>query len=292
MSQETFYQWKPSDWQNDVGIPFSIRQAACYPSLTTLQCDDGREISLLNHIHSHPSINLLRNNPGAIVEAIDEFARKQDFLMTIGPAKRQIVTEIMASTDPKPKIFLEFGAYVGYSAIALASALRDLHPNAPPGSIRYLTFDNMPYWAAITSSLIELAGLKDIVEVVVGNVEDSLRRLHSKGKLAAASVDMILVDHYEKFYVPDLQVCEELGLLRNGSVVLADNVLRPGAPEYLDYVKAGKALKSKEELEYVTRSVDSIMPNGWKVCHQDIKNTCDSVCYKYEAYCSSRIFWR
>lgn len=185
--------------------------------------------------------------------------------MTIGPAKRTLIAEIMSSTNPKPKIFLEFGSYVGYSALALGSALRDLHPNAKPGEIKYYTFENMPYWAAITSSLVELAGLKDIVEVVVGDAAEGLKRLNAEGKLPKGSVDMMLLDHWERFYVPDLQVCEDLSILREGTVIFADNVLAPGAPDYLKYVQVGKAAKSKEELRYATKGIDSIMPNGWKV---------------------------
>jgi catechol O-methyltransferase len=123
----------------------------------------------------------------------------------------------------------------------------------------------MPYWAAITSSFIELAGLKDIVEVVVGDASTSLKRLHAEGKLHSGSVDMVLLDHWEKFYVSDLQVCEELGILRAGTTILADNVLAPGAPAYKKYVDEGKAVKSREGLSYSTKSIDSIMPNGWKV---------------------------
>lgn len=50
---------------------------------------------------------------------------------------------------------------------------------------------------------------------------------------------MLFLDHWEKFYVPDLRLCEELSLLKPGSVIVADNTDMPGAPDYLKYVEGG-----------------------------------------------------
>ena len=35
----------------------------------------------------------------------------------------------------------------------------------------------------------------------------------------------------------DFKVCQELGLLKKGSMVIADNVMKPGAPEYRAFVR-------------------------------------------------------
>lgn len=53
------------------------------------------------------------------------------------------------------------------------------------------------------------------------------------------------------FFVSSL--FQECGLLRKGSVLLADNVICPGAPEYLDYVRSSHRYESqhfKSHLEY------------------------------------------
>ena len=50
---------------------------------------------------------------------------------------------------------------------------------------------------------------------------------------------MLFIDHWEKFYLPDRRLCEELGLLKKGSVIVADNVDRSGAPEYRKYIESG-----------------------------------------------------
>ena len=223
------------------------------------QCFDGREEALLDFIHTHPNISNLRNNPSAILDTIDEFGRTKDFLMTLGPAKRGIIKSLMA--EQRPKVVMDVGAYVGYSALTLGCIFLDLYPGAKGSEVKVFSFEKEPKCAAITSSFVELAGLKGVVDVVVGSADVEFRRLTEEGTLT--SVDMLLLDHWEKLYVDDLKVVEELGLLKEGSVIVADNVVCPGAPEYLEYVRGGKA--SKALLCYTSREIESHMPNGWNV---------------------------
>ncbi len=88
----------------------------------------------------------------------------------------------------------------------------------------------------MASSLIELAGLRDIVRVVVGTSDGSLRRLHAEGELT--TIDILFLDHYKPAYTPDLKLCEQLSLVRPGTVLAADNVIKPGNPPYLSYVRS------------------------------------------------------
>lgn len=94
----------------------------------------------------------------------------------------------------------------------------------------------------MASSLVDLAGLGAVVRVVVGPSPDSLRRLHSHGDLEA--IDLLFLDHYKPAYLPDLKLCERLGLIRPGAVLAADNVINPGNPPYLDYVRGSVAAKT------------------------------------------------
>ena len=99
------------------------------------------------------------------------------------------------------------------------------------------------------------------MDVVIGSADVELRRLTEEWTLT--SVDMLLLDHWEKLYVDDLKVVEELDLLKEGSVIVADIVVCPGALEHLEYVRSGKA--SEALLYYSSRKIESHMPNGWKV---------------------------
>ena len=85
-------------------------------------------------------------------------------------------------------------------------------------------------------SLVDLAGLGDVVKVIVGPSDVSIKRLHSNGALK--HIDLMFLDHYKPAYTTDLKLCEQLGLITPGSVLAADNVIKPGNPPYLEYVRS------------------------------------------------------
>ena len=129
------------------------------------------------------------------------------------------------------------GGYVGYSCILFGSAVRQV------GGLRYFSFEMNPEFAAVIMSLVDLAGLADIVKVVVGPSDASIARLFSEGKLP--HIDLMFLDHYKPAYITDLKFCEELKLISPGSVLAADNVIKPGNPPYLEYVR--RSVKEKLE---------------------------------------------
>lgn len=90
-------------------------------------------------------------------------------------------------------------------------------------------------------SLVDLAGLSDIVKVVVGPSDASIQRLHAAGDLPR--IDLMFLDHYKPAYTTDLKLCEQLGIVAPGSVLAADNVIKPGNPPYLEYVRSSVAEK-------------------------------------------------
>lgn len=134
-------------------------------------------------------------------------------------------------SDLKPEIMVELGGYIGYSAVLFGDAVRRT------GGRRYYSLESNPLFAAITRSFVDLAGLSDIVKVEVGTSDGTLRRLHASGELK--KIDLLFIDHYKPAYTHDLKLCEQLQLVRPGSTVAADNVIHPGAPDYLAYVRSG-----------------------------------------------------
>lgn len=147
--------------------------------------------------------------------------------------------------NPKPKIIVELGTYVGNSAVALGAMLKEIHAGESELSKVY-TCELSADFAKIARDLIDLAGLASIVQVCEGPAAETLKRLHAEGSVT--HTDVLVIDHWEKYYLSDLQVCEDLGLLRKGSMVIADNTDMPGAPDYVEYVRAGgRAGKVKYE---------------------------------------------
>jgi len=201
---------------------------------------DGRETRVLEYVYAHPGLSQMRGSPAQVLAAIDEFAAEQDFLINVGEDKGGIVAGLIARE--KPKVFVELGGYVGYSAILFGDAMRKAGGGGGGGDLRYWSLEFNPVFAAVAMALVDLAGLGDVVKVVVGPADESLRRLHAEGQLQ--TVDVLFLDHVEDLYESDLKVCESLGLLKPGALVVADNVVRPGAPEYRKYVRSHPGLDS------------------------------------------------
>ena len=218
---------------------------AKYPTLAKfdgsddyVESHDGRETVLLKHIYNHPDLDKLRGSPQAICAVMDEFAAQTDFLINIGSDKGAKVHNMIL--QEKPSVLVELGGYVGYSAISFGDAMRKAA--GPDQKIRLWSLEFDPLIASIAMNLIELAGLSDVVKVVVGSAADSLRRLKAEGQLE--SVDFLFLDHDEELYWPDFRVCEELGLFHSGSLVVADNVVRPGAPVYREHIRQHVGVES------------------------------------------------
>lgn len=56
----------------------------------------------------------------------------------------------------------------------------------------------------------------------------------------------MFLDHYKPAYTTDLKLCEELKLVTPGSVLAADNVIKPGNPPYLEYVRSSVQQKREK----------------------------------------------
>jgi catechol O-methyltransferase len=169
----------------------------------------------------------LRGNPPNILQAIDEFGRTKKYLMNVGEDKGKIVTELIR--EVKPSTMIELGGYCGYSTILFSSAVRDA------GGKKYYSLERSPKFAKKIETLVEFAGLGDFIEVVIGPSDERLKKLYNEGKLER--IDMMFLDHYKPAYTTDLKLCEQLGLIQKGTVLAADNVIKPGNPPYLEYVR-------------------------------------------------------
>lgn len=195
--------------------------------------DDGREEELVEFVKSKESS--VRDSPSAVLSAIDEFGRTQKYLMNVGEDKGRIVTDLIR--EVKPATMLELGGYCGYSTILFADALRSA------GGKKYYSLERSPKFATVIKTLVEIAGLSDVVEMIVGPSDEGIRILHVSGKITR--IDMMFLDHYKPAYTTDLKLCESLGLIQKGTILAADNVIKPGNPPYLEYVRASVEEKRK-----------------------------------------------
>jgi catechol O-methyltransferase len=170
--------------------------------------------------------------------------------MNVGLSKGAFITKIIA--ERKPSVMIELGGYVGYSAILFGDAIKK------NGGKQYLSIEKNPEMAAVATQLVDLAGLRDVVRVVVGSSNEVLTELISEKK-EIDSVELIFMDHWQDLYLPDLWLLEDLKVLNPGvSLLLADNVIMPGAPKYLEWVHA-----TPQEKKHIVNNSDigSLSPN-------------------------------
>ncbi|PLB43241.1 O-methyltransferase [Aspergillus steynii IBT 23096] len=209
--------------------------------------EDNREIKLLHFIYEQPNRDEIQGNPQKVLELIDEFATQYHFV-NVGATKGNVVTDLIA--ERKPQVMIELGGYVGYSAILFGDAVRRA------GGKRYYSLEVNPEYAAVANMLIELAGLRDFVRILVGRSDLNLHKLYATGEVK--QVELLFLDHYKPAYTTDLKLCEQLGLIVPGvSVLAADNVIYPGNPPYLEYVRGSVEQKREAAKSGPARSFNT-----------------------------------
>ncbi|ORX89356.1 S-adenosyl-L-methionine-dependent methyltransferase, partial [Basidiobolus meristosporus CBS 931.73] len=164
-------------------------------------------------------------DPNSVISAIDLYANANP-MMHIGNQKGKFIDELIKerSTD----VMVELGGYLGYSALRFSSIL-------PPNG-HYYSFELNPEFAAIAQKIIDHAGLSSKVTIIVGEFKVTSQAFFSTYPIK--QVDFVFIDHWKDVYVQDLKIIEELHWLRPGSIVVADNIIVPGAPEYKAYIEA------------------------------------------------------
>jgi catechol O-methyltransferase len=206
------------------------------------QVGDGREEAAAEYVLAHAPAGDL----GAAIRAIDEYAHQKKFLINVGDEKGAILDGVIRRV--KPGRVLELGAYIGYSALRIARELPE------SGHLYSVEFNEAN--AAIARKVIAHAGVADRVTLVVGSIGDgggTLARLEKEHGFQAGSLDAVFIDHAKEWYLPDLQSILATGWLHSGSVIVADNVGFPGAPEYRAYMESeeGKRWKTVAHATHV-----------------------------------------
>jgi len=122
---------------------------------------------------------------------------------------------LLARVQGSRKI-LEIGTLGGYSTIWLARAL--------PIDGRLITLEAEPKHAQVARTNIARAGLANIVELRIGQAQETLPKLAAEG---LGPFDLTFIDadkpSYPNYFTWSLK------LSRPGSLIIADNVVRDGA---------------------------------------------------------------
>ena len=153
---------------------------------------------------------IYRNLPrrDAVLADMERLAGKQD-IPIVGPAVGRLLYQLALFVNAN-RIF-EMGSAIGYSTIWWARALQR-------GGTVYYT-DASSANAAEAEKYFEKAGVRDRVEILVGNSLDLIDQVEGDFDIVFNDVD--------KHYYPDV-FRKAAGRIRLGGVLVADNVLWSG----------------------------------------------------------------
>ena len=117
----------------------------------------------------------------------------------------------MISKLVKPKRALEIGTFTGYAAICLAEGLAD------GGSL--ITMDKNEELKDLAQSYFKKAGLKDQIDLMIGNAMELVPKLEGPFDLVFIDADKQNYLNYYEMILPKVSI---------GGIILADNVLWSG----------------------------------------------------------------
>jgi catechol O-methyltransferase len=221
------------------------------------QVGDGREEALASYV----SANARRGDPDDVIRVIDDFCVNRSVLINVGDEKGEILDRAVRRASPG--LILELGTYCGYSALRMSRVM--------PGGARICSLEFSPANAEIARRIWDHAGLGDEVTVVVGTLGDggsTIDRLSSERGFGERAVDFVFIDHDKAAYLPDLERILGEDWLHPGSIVVADNVRFPGAPEYRSYLqeregKSWRTLEHDTHVEYQSLIKDLVLESEY-----------------------------
>jgi len=170
-----------------------------------------------------------KGNARDVLAAMDEFAVHYP-MYKLTPFKANILATQVKKRNPLQVI--EIGSFFGYSAVCLL-----------------LSTSPQCHVTCLEANEANLEVMNAVLELAFGRDSAELRRISIKPGISSATLrsfearsrafDFVFLDHDKSSYLPDLRLLEQQDLLAQECVVVADNVIFPGAPDFMGYITAG-----------------------------------------------------
>ncbi len=191
-----------------------------------------------------------------MIAKVDQFAYEKSVLINVGDEKGELLDAAVRRANPG--VALELGTYCGYGSLRIARAA----PTAKVFSVELAAAN-----AEVAQRIWAHAGVDDRITCVVGTIGDggrTLDALATEHGFAPGTLDFLFVDHDKSAYVPDLQSILDRGWLHRGSIVVADNIVMPGAPKYREFMNQQQGqlfdtVEHKTHGEYQTLMPDVVL---------------------------------
>eukprot|EP00117_Sycon_ciliatum_P014941 scpid86978/ scgid14997/ Catechol O-methyltransferase len=191
----------------------------------------------------HIMENCEPGNPEMALKCADELdASGKHFLIHIGEEKGRLFDS--AVREHRPTVVLELGGYFGYSALRVARLL------SADDNAKLYSMEINQECAESCRTLLKFCGVDDRAEVLNCAAQDGIAEFRER--TGRSSVDMVVIDHWKPLYLPDLKRLEASGLMHPGTVVLADNILYPGVPDYKEYVTTSPKYQTEMHVSKMT----------------------------------------
>jgi catechol O-methyltransferase len=216
------------------------------------QVGDGREEALADYVFAETS----RGDLDGAIAAVDRFCYERSVMMHVGDEKGAILDDAVRRAGPRR--LLEVGTYCGYSALRTIRAM--------PAEAHLFCVELSAANAEIAGRILDHAGVADRVTIVVGTLGDGRTPavLESEHGFGPAAVDVVFLDHDKSAYLSDLRLVMGRGWLHPGSLVVADNIRIPGAPDYRAYMRdeegrSWRTIEHRTHVEYQTLLRDLVL---------------------------------
>ena len=182
-------------------------------------------------------------NAKGVIDALEIFSLYYP-MYKLSTAKATILTNEIKKSQPKN--ILEIGTFFGYSALnmgsvmPIGSSLTCIEANRDNADVARIILDKG------LGPNSKVRGSVRIIDGISSKVLDD-----KSNPLGNAPYDFVFLDHDKDCYLTDLKTLESKGMLASNCVIVADNVVFPGAPGYLEYVSGvGKfSVEGKTEAE-------------------------------------------
>lgn len=213
----------------------------------------AKEMGVLSHVLNIATAGDVQSVCAAIESyGIDTLPNTSLWLKVAAGPKSSILVNAVQNS-PVGGVCVEVGTYCGYSSALFAKTrAEDARANVGPCQSHptVVTLEVDLAHAVIAQNVLMFAGVWHLVDILVGHSEETLPWLARKLKTLPGvdgdpCVDLVFMDQRGSRYVADLAALEREHLLKKRARIIADNVLKPGAPLFLWHMSRGRRFKTR-----------------------------------------------